>query len=183
MTERRQIAARTWRRSDDPARRGSDLPVPHLAIVGTQPAANQPDRREIGARLENWARWNNERSRSIGSSPTAAFCEHLRLQPEKKRFKPGAPEDEEAEEVAQGPTGDRRTVDEHDAMKIELAMSELEPRFRILLQWCYIKQAQPEVVCRKARIAHRPATVFIDTFRQAQAAVESAVESKKGSKK
>ena len=59
-------------------------------------------------------------------------------------------------------------------------MPKLDNRTRMLLYWCYIKQAQPEVVCRKMSIAHRPATVFVEQFRQAQAAVESLVKKQNG---
>ena len=164
MTERRQIAARTWRRSDDPARRGSDLPVPHLAIVGTQPAANQPDRREIGARLENWSRWATERERDIESSPTARMIDRAKREAG----------------IIEERTGERRDIDEHDALRLEQAMRHLTTQHRMLLWWCYIRQAQPEVVCRKMSIAHRPATLFVDMFRQAQGAVESFVDKNKG---
>lgn len=160
MTERRQIAARTWRRSDDPARRGSDLPVPHLAIVGTQPAANQPDRREIGARLENWSRWATERERDIESSPTARMIDRAKREAG----------------IIEERTGERRDIDEHDALRLEQAMRHLTTQHRMLLWWCYIRQAQPEVVCRKMSIAHRPATLFVDMFRQAQGAVESLAD-------
>lgn len=164
MTERRQIAARTWRRSDDPARRGSDLPIPHLAIVGTQPAANQPDRREIGARLENWSRWATERERDIESSPTARMIDRAKREAG----------------IIEERTGERRDIDEHDALRLEQAMRHLTTQHRMLLWWCYIRQAQPEVVCRKMSIAHRPATLFVDMFRQAQGAVESFVDKNKG---
>jgi len=164
MTERRQIAARTWRRSDDPARRVSDLPVPHLAIVGTQPAANQPDRREIGARLENWSRWATERERDIESSPTARMIDRAKREAG----------------IIEERTGERRDIDEHDALRLEQAMRHLTTQHRMLLWWCYIRQAQPEVVCRKMSIAHRPATLFVDMFRQAQGAVESFVDKNKG---
>ena len=46
-------------------------------------------------------------------------------------------------------------------------------RDRLLLRYCYIDQSRPEEVCRKLSIAHRPATVFVTVFRQAQAALEA----------
>ena len=115
------------------------------------------DQRDIGLRLENWSRWATAGSRTIGVSPTGAYCDRLRRE---------ALGDEPKQ-------GDRRTVDEGDALLIERAMAKLETRTRMLLYWCYIKQAQPEVVCRKMSIAHRPATVFVEQFRQAQAAIET----------
>lgn len=117
------------------------------------------ERRDIGLRLENWSRWATAGTRTIGVSPTGAYCDRLRRE---------ALGDEPKQ-------GDRRQVDEADALLIERAMPKLDTRTRMLLYWCYIKQAQPEVVCRKMSIAHRPATVFVEQFRQAQAAVEEVL--------
>lgn len=118
------------------------------------------ERRDIGARLENWSRWATASQRTIGISPTGAFCDKLRR---------AALGDDPGH-------GERRAVDEHDALRLERVMPQLDTRNRLLLYWCYIKQAQPEVVCRKMSIAHRPATVFVEQFRQAQAAVESLLD-------
>lgn len=122
------------------------------------------ERRDIGLRLENWSRWATAGTRTIGVSPTGAYCDRLRRE---------ALGDEPKQ-------GERRQVDEADALLIERAMPRLDTRTRMLLYWCYIKQAQPEVVCRKMSIAHRPATVFVEQFRQAQAAVESLVKKQNG---
>lgn len=116
------------------------------------------DRRDIGSRLENWARVYRDTYRA-GISPTGAFCDHLRR-----------------EALGEVPQAERRKVDEADARLIEVGMRELETKHRLLLYWCYIRQAQPEVVCRKVSIAHRPATVFVGVFRAAQRAIESVVE-------
>lgn len=116
------------------------------------------ERRDIGLRLENWSRWATfTPGGRVHASQTGAICDRLRR---------------EALGDAAG-HGERRTVDEADALLIERAMRHVDNRTRMLLYWCYIKQAQPEVVCRKMSIAHRPATVFVEQFRQAQAAVES----------
>jgi hypothetical protein len=116
------------------------------------------ERRDIGSRLENWARVYQDRPRQ-GISATAAFCDQLRREAEG--------------DAAVSP--ERRRIDEADAHAIERSMRELETKHRLILWWCYIRQAQPEVVCRKLAIAHRPATVFVNLFRQAQAAIESVV--------
>lgn len=165
MTERRVQHSRIWRRSDEPARRQEDFPeIPHLAIWpasgGTARAANQPDRRDIGARLENWSRWATECERDIASSPTARMIDRAKR----------------AAGIVEERTGERRDIDEHDALRLEQAMRHLTTQHRMLLWWCYIRQAQPEVVCRKMSIAHRPATLFVDMFRQAQGAVESQLD-------
>lgn len=115
------------------------------------------ERRDIGSRLENWARVFRDTTR-VGISPTGAYCDQLRREAEGEK-----------------PAPERRKLDEADAALIERGMRELETKHRMLLYWCYIRQAQPEVVCRKMAIAHRPATVFVNLFRQAQAAIESIV--------
>lgn len=117
------------------------------------------DRRDIGWRLENWARVYRDTHRA-GISPTGAFCDQLRREAEGE-----APQQQ-----------DRRKVDEADAALIERGMRDLETKHRMLLWWCYIKQAEPNVVCRCMHIAHRPATVFVGVFRAAQAAIESIVD-------
>lgn len=121
------------------------------------------ERRDIGLRLENWSRWATAGTRTIGVSPTGAYCDRLRRE---------ALGDEPKQ-------GDRRQVDEADALLIERAMRHVDNRTRMLLYWCYIKQAQPEVVCRKMSIAHRPATVFVEQFRQAQTAVQYLLDNER----
>ena len=116
--------------------------------------------RDIGSRLENWARVYRP-TRAIGVSATGAFCNRL-----------------EREANGEKPTGDRRKVDEENAHAIELAMRHLSRRDRLMLRYCYIDQSRPEEVCRKLSIAHRPATVFVTVFRHAQSAVEAISLSK-----
>lgn len=120
------------------------------------------EHRDIGWRLENWSRVVTAAGPRIAASQTGAICERLR---------------KEAEGTA--PTsGERRHTDEADAWLLERAMRELSTKHRTLLWWCYIRQAAPEVVCRKMGIPHRPATEFVQVFRDAQAAIESVVEKK-----
>jgi len=162
MIERRERITLNWRPRDQPARRVDDFAeIPHLAVAPVQ-AAVEPEHKEIGARLENWARWNIAGTRTIGISPTAVFCDNLRR----------------AKEGDGHVSGERRIVDEADALRIELAMRGLDTRTRLILWWCYIQQAQPEVVCRKMGIAHKPATEFVSQFRQAQAAVEKLLDTR-----
>lgn len=112
------------------------------------------DRRDIGSRLENWARVYRPQ-RQIGVSPTGKFCDQLQREAEGER-----------------PGGERRKVDQVDAEAIEHAMRLLSWRDRNMLVLCYIEQKRPEAVCRVLGLSHRPATVFINAFRQAQGAVE-----------
>lgn len=117
------------------------------------------DRRDIGSRLENWARVYQDRPRQ-GISATAAYCDQLRR---------------EAEGDA-SVSPERRKIDEQDAHAIERGMRELETKHRLILWWCYIRQAPPEKVCRVLSLAHRPATVFVNAFRDAQRAIERIVD-------
>ena len=97
------------------------------------------ERRDIGARLENWARLHRQDN---------------------------APAMEK---------GERRAYDLADAQLLDALMPQLVTQARTLLWWCYVKQETAEVVCRKVGIYHRPATYFVDAFRQAQAAVGSLI--------
>lgn len=118
------------------------------------------ERRDIGWRLENWARVVTAAGPRVAASQTGAVCERLRR----------------ATEGTATTTGERRIVDEADAWRLENGMRELSTKHRTLLWWCYIKNAMPEVVCRKMGIPHRPATEFVQAFRDAQAAIELIVE-------
>ncbi|TWI69043.1 hypothetical protein IP91_00108 [Pseudoduganella lurida] len=117
------------------------------------------ERRDIGSRLENWSRWALTRERRPAASQTGAICDAMRR----------------AAEGSASSTLERRTIDEDDAWLLERAMPKLETKHRLMLWWCYIRQAPPEVVCRKTGIPQRPATEFVSAFRQAQAAVECFV--------
>jgi hypothetical protein len=115
------------------------------------------EQRDIGWRLENWARIYRDTHR-VGISPTGAFCEQLRR-----------------EAQGEAPSLERRRVDDPDAALIERSMRDLETKHRLMLYWCYMRQVPPEVVCRKLAIAHRPATVFVEQFRRARNAIELIV--------
>jgi hypothetical protein len=117
------------------------------------------ERRDIGWRLENWAKVVTDNGPRAASSQTGAICDRMR-------------------KAAEGTAAaiDRRSLDEEDAWRIERAMPALELHHRLMLWWCYIRMAQPEVVCRKLGIPHRPATEFVEKFRAAQSAIEVLVQ-------
>lgn len=117
-------------------------------------------RRDIGARLENWSAWCNGRlSPRAAVCATGAMCEQLRRD-------------------AQGglPGGHRCEVNENDALAIERAMRDLTQQHRDLLKYCYIKGDRPEIVCKKLNIPVRPVATFVEIFHAAQAAVEAAIK-------
>lgn len=116
------------------------------------------ERKDIGARLEGWARWCMARPRQGADSMTGAICESMR-------------------KAALGNVwsghDQRDLVDEADAVAIERAMRDLPVQQRLLLHWCYIEQARPEVVCRKVSI---PIKEFVERFRAAQEAIEDLTD-------
>jgi len=169
LTERRTTITRTWRAPGAPARRQDDMveigPVPRqdAGARPAPPAPGRPDseRREIGSRLENWARWATAAGYpTAAASQTGAICERLR----------------KAEEGSAGASEERRQIDEADALLLEVGMRELETFDRLLLWWCYIDQARPEVVCRKLSIPRHPATEFVRLFRSAQSNIEQVIQ-------
>lgn len=120
------------------------------------------ERKDIGARLENWARWATSTRGGGADSMTGAVCERMR-------------------KAALGNVWSghdvRDQVDDDDAIRFEVGMRELAIPQRLLLHWCYIEQAQPEMVCRKCSIPVRPASEFVTRFRAAQEAIEDIVDS------
>lgn len=120
-------------------------------------------KKDIGLRLENWARWATGPGIRIAASQTAAICDRLRRNA-----------------IGEAPaSGERRKIDEVDAVLIERNMQHLTTQHRLLLWYCYIKNAAPEVVCRRMSIPQQPATQFVAIFRAAQAGIESLIEKNK----
>ena len=118
-------------------------------------------RKDIGARLENWARWATARGAHGADCMTGAICESLR-------------------KAALGNVWSGHTIredsDDLDAMAIQLGMSALELQQRLILHWCYIEGARPEVVCRMVKLPTNPISIFVAKFRESQAAIEQAVD-------
>ena len=119
------------------------------------------ERKDIGARLENWARWATAKGSRGSDCMTGAICEGLRKAA--------------LGNVWSGHSG-LAPIDDSDAIKIEMGMRKIPFQQRLLLDWCYIEQAQPEVICRKLSIPVRPASEFVDRFRAAQEAIEDATD-------
>lgn len=116
-------------------------------------------RKDIGLRLENWARWATAYSSRGADCMTGAICESLR--------RAALGDVWSGHEV-------RDRIDSRDAERIQLAMPKIDQADRWLLHWCYIKQERPEVVARLCRF---PIREFVQRFRAAQRAVEQTVDS------
>ena len=118
--------------------------------------------KDIGVRLENWARWATATSHGGADSMTGAVCERLR-------------------KAALGNVWSghdvREELDDRDAWAIQRAMAEVTLQQRMILHWCYIEQARPEVVCRMTKLPVRPISIFVAAFHDAQHAIEDAVDS------
>ncbi len=116
------------------------------------------ERKDIGLRLEGWARWCFARERRGADCMTGAICESLRKNALGDVWSGHQVRDE---------------TDDKDAVRIEQGMRELPIKQRLLLFWCYIEQARPEVVCRKVSV---PIAEFVEHFRAAQEAIEDIVD-------
>jgi hypothetical protein len=166
LAERRDTITRAWRPKGAPARRPEDYievaNVPRLVQVPEAPIPQEArSPRDIGLRLENWARWLTFiPGMRVNSSQTGAICERLRAAAEGDTSK----------------SGERRVVDEADALRIERNMRYLTTQHRLLLWYCYLKQAHPGEVCRRLSIPQQPAAEFVAIFRAAQAAIEKLTE-------
>lgn len=118
-------------------------------------------RKDIGARLEAWARWATARQTRGADSMTGAVCERMRR-------------------AALGNVWSGHDVrdgfDAEDAWSIQRAMADITLQQRLILHWCYIEQARPEIVCRMVKLPVKPISTFVAAFRDAQAAIEEAVD-------
>jgi hypothetical protein len=117
------------------------------------------ERKDIGWRLENWARWATARGSRGADCMTGAICESLRRNALGDVWS--------GHEVVED-------MDTKDAARIQLAMPKIPFPQRLLLNWCYIEQARPEIVARKCSF---PVREFVPRFREAQEAIEDAVDS------
>lgn len=122
------------------------------------------ERKDIGTRLETWSRWATARGSRGADCMTGAVCDGLRKAA--------------VGNVRSG--GAAVPIDAGDAIRIEQAMRQIPAQQRLLLDWCYIKHARPEVICRKLSIPVRPASEFVERFREAQEAIECIVNNNQG---
>lgn len=116
------------------------------------------ERKDIGLRLEGWARWCMSTRKAGADSMTGAICESMR-------------------KAALGNVWSghdtRDLVDDADAVRIEKGMRLISDADRLLLWWCYIKQQHPGYVARQCTF---PVREFVERFRAAQEAIEDAAD-------
>ncbi len=70
-------------------------------------------------------------------------------------------------------TGDR--IDSEDAALLERAWKRLSPKHRELLRWHYIRDARPELICRRLGIKPRPTSIFDIELARAETALGGAL--------
>lgn len=107
-------------------------------------------------RIANWARW------ARGGAPVASsknltgtgnVCDRMRIAAEGALFVPSG--------------GDR--LDSDDAERVEQAWKRLTPMHRELLRWHYIRNANPQMICRRLGIKPRPTSIFDIELARAEA--------------
>lgn len=69
--------------------------------------------------------------------------------------------------------GDR--LESADAALVERAWKALEPKYRELLRWRYIRDASPGFICRQMGIKPRPTTIFDIELARSEAAIAAAL--------
>jgi hypothetical protein len=83
--------------------------------------------------------------------------------------------------AANGQTGwkpvSRSTVDVDDAKRITMAFIRLNPRQQSILKWCYVFNAQPQVICRRLGIRAWPASHFLGELRSAENTIQKVLDS------
>jgi hypothetical protein len=117
------------------------------------------EKKDIGLRLENWARWcMSSGGRTSADCMTGAICESLRKNSLGDVWSGHQVRDE---------------TNDSDAIAIERGMPSLSAAHRLLLWWCYIRQQAPGYISRKMSF---PVSEFVERFRDAQEAIEDIVD-------
>jgi hypothetical protein len=133
-------------------------------------------RKDIGARLENWGKCYRTGSRGLTAATTKGWREPSRG---------GSPLTmtaiaiERLRAASFGPNGKSRssTLDYDDARVIEKACAKLEWRSKALLRLYYVWHSAPATICRKLDIRHWPVSHFNNALAQAKDEIEQHIDS------
>jgi len=109
-------------------------------------------------RIANWAKWargGTPIASSKNLTGTGNVCDRMRIAAEGALF------------VAS--SGDR--LDSDDAERVEQAWKRLTPMHRDLLRWHYIRNANPQMICRRLGIKPRPTSIFDIELARAESAL------------
>lgn len=99
-------------------------------------------------RIVNWARWARGGPAKPTGSMTGTICDNMRLAAMGSISAGG------------GAGGGVDRLDSEDAALVERAWRALQPKYRDLLRWHYIRSATPEFICRRMGIKPRPTNIF-----------------------
>jgi len=99
----------------------------------------------IREHIFNWAAWSREGRAPETLSNTGIICDRLRV------ARIGL--------LSSGP-GSGHKIDAADAERVECAWRRLAPKNRELLRWHYVRNANPNMICRRLGIKPRPTSIF-----------------------
>lgn len=108
----------------------------------------------IREHIGNWAAWSRDGRATETLSNTAIICDRLRA------ARTGL--------LASG-SGSGYSIDDADAERVERAWKRLAPKHRELLRWHYVRNANPNMICRRLGIKPRPTSIFDIELARAEA--------------
>jgi len=108
----------------------------------------------IREHIGNWAAWSRDGRASETLSNTGIICDRLRI------ARMGL--------LSSGP-GSGYSIDDADAERVERAWKRLAPKHRELLRWHYVRNANPNLICRRLGIKPRPTSIFDIELARAEA--------------
>jgi DNA-directed RNA polymerase specialized sigma24 family protein len=99
----------------------------------------------IRKHIFNWVAWLREGRAPETLSNTGIICDRLRVA--RMGLRSSAP-------------GSGHRIDAADAERVERAWRRLAPKHRELLRWHYVRNANPNMICRRLGIKPRPTSIF-----------------------
>ena len=106
----------------------------------------------IREHIGNWAAWSRDGRAPESLSNTGIICDRLR-----------------AARMGLLSSGSSYSIDDADAERVERAWKRLAPKHRELLRWHYVRNANPNMICRRLGIKPRPTSIFDIELARAEA--------------
>lgn len=101
----------------------------------------------IREHIFNWAAWSREGRAPETLSNTGIICDRLRV------ARIGI--------LSSGSgSGSGHKIDAADAERVECAWRRMAPKHREMLRWHYVRNANPNMICRRLGIKPRPTSIF-----------------------
>jgi hypothetical protein len=99
----------------------------------------------IHEHIGNWAAWSRDGRAPETLSNTGIICDRLRV------ARMG---------LLSSGYGSGYSINDADAERVERAWKRLAPKHRELLRWHYVRNANPNMICRRLGIKPRPTSIF-----------------------